>query len=312
MFFDRLKNVPYQSVDVPFLRARHIELIIKREDVLHPFVSGNKFRKLKYNILQARETAQKTLLTFGGAYSNHIAATATAAKMTGFSSVGIIRGEELARDFTKTLSGNPTFRFCVKQGMKLHFVTREQYREKNTAYFLNNLLEKYPDAYVIPEGGTNDFAVKGCAEIVTADDVRFDFITVAVGTGGTFSGLVNSASAHQTVIGFSVVRDDSLPEKINGFCTLQPPHQINTDYHFGGYAKVTASLINFINHFKKQTGILLDPIYTGKMMFGLYDLIQKDFFPAHSRILAIHTGGIQGIEGMNIRLKKRGLPTIEK
>ena len=226
--------------------------------------------------------------------------------MSGFDSVGIIRGEELEE---KTHQ-NPTLSFCVKEGMKLHFVSREAYRQKHSPEFLKPFFKKYPDAYLIHEGGTNDLAVKGCEEILTTDDVFFDFVGVALGTGGTFAGLLKRAYPSQKVLGFSVVRDLQLPEKIKGFCGEIAPHQINTDYIFGGYAKVTESLIHFINDFKKQTGILLDPIYTGKMMYGLCNLIKKDFFPKGSAILAVHTGGLQGIDGMNLLLKKRGLPMI--
>ena len=293
-----------QQLTIPFPNA--ISVSIKREDLIHPFVSGNKFRKLKYNLLQAKKDNEKTLLTFGGAYSNHIAAVAFAGKEQGFKTIGIIRGDEL-RD---KISENPTLRFAESCGMQFEFVSRESYRSKTESSFLENLKEKFGSFYLIPEGGTNDLAIKGCQEILTEEDAQFDFVCCAVGTGGTISGIINSALPHQKVLGFPALKGDFLKDEIRIFVQNQN-WELITDYHFGGYGKVNQDLITFINHFYVTNQIPLDPIYTGKMVFGVMDLIQKNYFPPQSKILLIHTGGIQGVQGMNLKLKNKQLPTID-
>lgn len=284
-----------------------ITLEIKREDLLYPMVSGNKFRKLKFNLIRAQEEKQHTLLTFGGAYSNHIAAVAAAGNKNGFKTIGIIRGEELAADF----SGNPTLQFAVSHGMQLDFVSRENYRKKSEAVFLDDLRAKWGDFFMIPEGGTNALAVKGCEEILQESDDRFDYICCCVGTGGTISGLINSSKEHQQIIGFPALKGDFLKEEIRKFATNER-WELVEDYVFGGYAKISNELITFINRFYLETGIALDPVYTGKMVFGVMDMIKRNYFPKNSKILLIHTGGIQGIEGMNLRLKKLKLPILLK
>ena len=282
-----------------------ISLYIKREDLIHPFVSGNKFRKLKYNLLEAKTQNKDTLLTFGGAFSNHIAAVAYAGKDKGFKTIGIIRGDEL-RD---KISENPTLQFAENCGMQFEFVSREEYRLKGENHFLEKLKMKFGDFYLIPEGGTNELAIKGCEEILTENDADFDFICCAVGTSGTISGIINSVLDHQKVLGFPSLKGDFLKDEIRNFVENQN-WELITGYHFGGYGKVSEELIAFINQFYAETKIPLDPIYTGKMVFGVIDLISENYFPANSKILLIHTGGIQGIQGMNIKLKKKQLPTI--
>lgn len=282
-----------------------ISLTIKREDLLHPVVSGNKFRKLKYNLLQAKAENKKTLLTFGGAFSNHIAAVAFAAQGQGLQSIGIIRGDELG----DKIESNPTLQFAQECGMQLEFVSREDYRLKKEPSFLKNLEQQFGDFYLVPEGGTNALAIKGCQEILTPEDSSFDYICCAVGTGGTISGIINSALPHQKVLGFPALKGDFLQDEIRIFVQNEN-WELITDYHFGGYGKVNEDLIHFINQFYIENQIPLDPVYTGKMVFGVMDLIQKNYFPAHSNILLIHTGGLQGIFGMNAKLKKKQLPTI--
>jgi 1-aminocyclopropane-1-carboxylate deaminase len=286
-----------------------ISVTIKREDLIHPFVSGNKFRKLKYNLLQAKEENQETLLTFGGAYSNHIAAVAFAGKENGFKTIGIIRGDEL-RDKIAT---NPTLQFAQNCGMQFEFISREEYRLKNEIPFLENLKQQHGDFYLIPEGGTNDLAIKGCEEILTNEDEQFNFICCAVGTGGTISGIINSVLPHQKVLGFPALKGDFLKDEIRSFVTDVPDEkwELITNYHFGGYGKVNQDLVTFINEFLKNNDIPLDPIYTGKMVFGVIDMIVANYFPAESKILLIHTGGIQGIEGMNSKLRSKQLPLID-
>jgi 1-aminocyclopropane-1-carboxylate deaminase len=282
-----------------------ITLEIKREDLLHPFVSGNKFRKLKYNVLQAKAENQSVLLTFGGAFSNHIAAVAYAGKEQGFETIGVIRGDEL-RD---KISENPTLSFAQECGMRFEFVTREAYRHKTETAFIEQLQVKFGSFYLVPEGGTNDLAVKGCEEILTEFDAHFDFVCSAVGTGGTISGLINSALPHQKVLGFPALKGDFLQNEIHKFVNNKN-WELITDYHFGGYGKVTTEFIEWMNWFYAQTGIPLDPIYTGKMVFGVMDLIQRNYFPPKSKILMIHTGGLQGIAGMNAKLEKQNKPIL--
>ena len=170
------------------MEEKKVELFIKREDLIHPFVSGNKFRKLKYNLLEAKKLKKKALLTFGGAYSNHVVATAVAGKLAGFKTFGIIRGDELTKNLKQTLEENATLREAHENGMKLQFVTREQYRQKSSFGFIEKMKNKWGDFYLIPEGGTNCLAVDGCEEILIDEDSKFDYICSAVGTGGTISG----------------------------------------------------------------------------------------------------------------------------
>lgn len=294
-----------QQIVLPKLEANNCQLFIKREDEIHPLVSGNKFRKLKYNLKVAKQNKTKTLLTFGGAFSNHILATAVAGKLQNFKTIGVIRGDELGQDLSKTLATNSTLRAAYEHGMKFEFISRERYRDKMSSDFLQKLELKYGDFYTLPEGGTNALAVKGCEEILTSDDNEFDYICSSVGTGGTIAGIINSIEAPQKVIGFPALKGDFLIKEIQQYCRGQKNWQLVSDYHFGGYGKYSDELIHFINRFKEDTTIPLDPIYTGKMMFGVLDMIKKNSFPKGSKILIIHSGGIQGIEGFNHRLKRK-------
>lgn len=295
------------SINQPVILSKNkgVKLYLKREDKIHPFVSGNKYRKLKYNLIEAENKGLKTLLTFGGAYSNHIAAVASAGQNQGFKTIGVIRGDEL---FDK-IETNSTLNFAKQCGMQFKFVSREDYRNKTSQNFIDNLEEAFGAFYLIPEGGTNPLAIKGCEEILTNEDGNFDYIFTSVGTGGTISGLINCSKPNQQVLGFSALKGDFLKEDISKFVTKTNWNLI-TDYHFGGYAKINEALISFINDFKKDYQIPLDPIYTGKMMFGIFDLIDKGFFPKGSKILAIHTGGLQAIAGMNAVFKKKNLQLI--
>lgn len=290
---------------IPINLPMGISLVIKREDLIHPFVSGNKFRKLKYNLLQAKAENQSTHLTFGGAYSNHIAAVAYAGKENGFQTIGIIRGDELG----DKIESNPTLKFAQECGMQFEFVSRETYRLKTEATFLEQLQQQYGAFYLIPEGGTNTFAIQGCEEILTPEDASFDYVACAIGTGGTISGIINSVLPHQKVLGFPALKGNFLQDEIRNF-VRQDNWELITDYHFGGYGKVTNELIDWINQFYEQTQIPLDPVYTGKMVFGIVDLIAKNYFPENAKILLIHTGGLQGIQGMNLKLKNKGLPIL--
>ena len=294
-----LKIGQYQNLKV------NPQFFIKPDHLNHPIVSGNKLRKLKYNLIEAEKANKTVILTFGGAYSNHISAVASAGKLLGFKTIGVIRGEELV----SKVDGNPTLRYAQQCGMTLCFVTREQYRCKTNNDFILELKKQYGDFYLIPEGGTNMLAIKGCEEILTSTDKDYDYICCSVGTGGTISGIINSAFPHQKILGFPALKGDFLKEEISKFAK-HSNWELITDYHFGGYGKLNSTLITFINEFKRANDIQLDPIYTGKMIFGISDLLKKDYFPKHSKILAIHTGGLQGIAGINQRLEQQGKPLI--
>lgn len=287
-------EIKTQEISLPLLIEKEIKLFIKRTDLTHQHVSGNKWYKLKYNLLEAKKQGCQTLLTFGGAYSNHIAATACAAKENGFKSIGIIRGEEY-------LTLNPTLQFAKEQGMRIHYESRANYRIKNTSEYINKLKSKFDDFYLVPEGGTNQLAIKGTEEILDINSTQ-DFVCCAVGTGGTIAGIINSTNSKQTVIGFPAIKGfDLLQKDIENWTNKQNWKLIN-DYFCDGYAKITENLILFINDFYKTQNIPLDAVYTGKMMQGILDLVAKDYFPKGSTILAIHTGGLQGNKGMSERL----------
>lgn len=310
-FFNEVFITKNQQIHLPILEENKIDLFIKREDLIHPFVSGNKFRKLKYNLKEAQKFKKKSLLTFGGAFSNHIVATAIAGKLMGFRTFGIIRGQELGTNLTKTLKENATLREAHANGMTFQFISREVYRQKSSSDFIEAMKRKWGNFYLIPEGGTNSLAISGCEEILTKEDSKFDYICSSVGTGGTISGLINSAKKHQKTIGFSALKGSFLKNEINQFVKTNKNWSLQNEYHFGGYAKYNEALIRFINTFKKETTVQLDPIYTGKMMFGIFDLLKKDKFKKGCKILAIHTGGIQGIEGFNQKLISKNKPIIE-
>ena len=298
-------NVLTQQLTLPLLTEKRIALYIKREDCIHPFISGNKYRKLKYNLIEVKKRNLDTILTFGGAYSNHIVATAYIGKENGFHTVGIIRGEEIADKWKE----NPTLKTAKSYGMDFKFISREQYRKKEDRTFLNELKKEYRLCYILPEGGTNDLAIKGCEEILTVKDASFDVVCCSVGTGGTIAGIINSSRSGQKIIGFTALKGDFLQKDIRKFVHRENWF-LQTDYHFGGYAKVSEDLINFINEFKSVTNIPLDPIYTGKQVYGVIDLIKKDFFKPETKILIIHSGGLQGIRGMNVELKRKKLPRL--
>ena len=287
-------KIKTQEISHPFLKEKEIQLFVKRIDLIHPFISGNKWFKLKYNLVEAEKQGHKTLLTFGGAYSNHIAATAFAAQEKGFKSIGIIRGEE-------HFPLNPTLHFARENGMELHYVSRSDYREKATIDFLEKLKAQFGDFYMIPEGGTNELAIRGTSEILEANDTQ-DYICCAVGTGGTIAGIIKASNDKQTVIGFPAIRGSEQLEKDIKSWTNKSNYSFINTYAGNGYAKVSEKLVQFINEFNIIHDIPLDAIYTGKMMMGILDLVAKDYFPKGSSVLAIHTGGLQGNKGMSERL----------
>ena len=323
---DNITPSPLQVIEDERLRKANVHLFLKRDDLLHnsykeilfgeneilKLISGNKFRKLKYNLLFMKETGWERLLTFGGAFSNHIHAVAAAGQFYGIETIGVIRGE-------KTAALNPTLRFTERCGMVLHFINRSDYRDKNL--IINELKNQFGDFYYLPEGGTNALAMRGTAEIVgeikqQMNGILPSFISVACGTGGTVAGIISATEPPTQVLGFSVLKGDFLQKDVRNlletlknapntegsfFSENNPNWSINTDFHFGGYARWTTELIDFINDFKQKHGVQLDPIYTGKMLFGIFKLVEMGFFRRNSSIMAIHTGGLQGIEGFNQR-----------
>jgi 1-aminocyclopropane-1-carboxylate deaminase len=322
-FFNLLPS-PIQEIIDEVLTTNNIRLFIKRDDLIHASISGNKARKLKYNLLAIEELGYKRLLTFGGAFSNHIHATAAAGKEFGIETIGIIRGDTpLASSKDRALRANnanrlmptsPTLEYAEKCGMKLYFVSRTDFRHPDLIIQkLQNELGKF---YLLPEGGSNKLAIKGCREIIEEINLQMlfkaDYFCCACGTGATLAGIIAAANNNQQVIGFSALKGDFLQNDVQNLLHQENSKGINwniTDnYCFGGYSKWRPELIHFINDFKSKYGIAIDPIYTGKMFFGIFDLIKKNYFKPNTIIVAIHTGGLQGIEGFNkIKLKNSNL-----
>lgn len=302
-----LTSILSSALPVPLVEiaAHSVHLVIKREDLVHSEVSGNKFWKLLYNIEKYLEPKPKAprVVTFGGAFSNHIAATAAMGKLLGVETLGIIRGDELANKWEQ----NPTLAKAVADGIELRFVSRSDYREKRKLTL--ELQREFPDALVIPEGGTNELAVEGVQYMLDERTAEFDYLCCPVGTGGTIAGLSKYAEDHQSVLGFKVVNDDSLRPTISKLSGRNNFELINVAD--GGYGKVTDEDVDFVNNFYKHYGILLDPIYTAKLMRKLLSLIESGYFRNGSRILAFHTGGLQGINGINYKLRQAGRKTIE-
>ncbi len=275
-----------------------VKLSVLRLDLMHPQINGNKWFKLKYNLVEAKEKNLSTILTFGGAYSNHIYATAAAGNLFGFRTIGLIRGEE-------NIPLNPTLQFAVAQGMELVYIDRQTYKQRHTEELQNHLKQRFGEVFIIPEGGCNLNGMRGCIEILQTVQ-GFNTICLACGTGTTLAGMALSLNQEQKVIGFPVLKGgDFLKEDINNLLTNylasnlptpvnSPAHwQLISDYHFGGYAKVTNKLKLFCQDFQQQYDIPLDHVYTGKMFYGVMDLIAKGFFKSES-LLLIHTGGLQG------------------
>lgn len=284
---------------------KNVQLFLKREDLIHPTISGNKYWKLFYNINSYLDQKPKNplIITFGGAFSNHIAAVAALGKECQLKTLGIIRGEELLNKWKE----NPTLKLAQDNGMDFRFITREEYRDKDS---LTEILEnEFPKALIIPEGGTNEQAILGIQFILTEETKRFDYLCTAVGTGGTVAGISKFAEENQQVLGFKVVDDESLYNKVLELSKRENFKLIEA--HDGKYGKITDENIRFINSFKDKFGIQLDPIYTGKIIRKVFEMIEEDFFPAGSKILAFHTGGLQGISGANELLKKQNRTLID-
>ena len=298
-------NELLQEIDEPIARAQGVRLLLWRDDLVNPDLPGNKARKLKYNLQAARREGQHTLLTFGGAYSNHIAAVATAGRLFGFNTIGLIRGDEPSPGTPL----NPTLTQAAADGMALHYLDRSTYRRRSDPDFLAELTIRFGPAYVLPEGGTNALALPGCAELVQEikEHTSFDALAVAAGTGGTLAGLLTGLGGQQEAIGVAALKNggflrdeiDALTHAATG--QVFSNYTLHTDYHFGGYAKRSAELLAFIEQFRLQHGVLLDPIYTSKLLYGTLDLIGLGFFRRGSTVVAIHTGGLQAWAGWQER-----------
>jgi 1-aminocyclopropane-1-carboxylate deaminase len=295
---------PLQELKDPLFTEKKIKVFLKRDDLIHPSISGNKWRKLKYNLIGLKKDR---ILTFGGAFSNHIAATAAICYDLKLRSIGIIRGEE-------TESLNDTLRIAKDLGMHLAFISREEYRNKDADEYQKSLMLKYNDPYIIPEGGANAKGLQGCIEMIDEIDLDFDVIVSAVGTGATLAGICLGLNDNQKAIGIVVLKGAEYLEKeisdfINDYDSKNKPSgsikkfELKHDYHFGGYAKMNQTLIDFMKHFYDQHKIKTDPVYSGKSLFALYDMIRKDQFNPGSKIIYYHCGGLQGIKGMENRYK---------
>lgn len=278
------QNIAPDFINDPIFNEKNIKVSVLRLDKIHPVISGNKWFKLQYYLQEAQQLQKKTIVTFGGAWSNHIVATAAACKMNGFHSIGIIRGEK-AKDLSPTLLTAKEF------GMKLYFISREEYKAKKIPPELI-----HPESYFIPEGGYGEKGVKGAATILNycnKDD--FTHFCCAVGTGTMMAGLISASSQGQQVVGISVLKNNlELERNIKVLIPEKNNFQLIHDYHFGGYAKYSNELLRFINDFYELSYIPTDIVYTSKLFFGVYELIRKNYFPAKSKLLLIHSGGLQG------------------
>ena len=304
-FFKNIQSVN-QQIMLPIFKENNFKLYIKREDQIHPTVSGNKFRKLKYNIKKAKEMNKQEIVTFGGAHSNHLLATAFMGQIEGLKTFGIIRGEEL-----KKLNYNSTLKKCQELGMKFIFISRDDYRKRNELDYTKSISDLYTSAYIIPEGGTNELGVLGCQEILSSEDSFFDVICCPVGSGGTISGIINSSNDSHKIIGFSALKGSEIKNVISKF-VKKSNWEIYDDDFFGGYSKIDNKLVDFINNFFEMTGLMLDPIYNSKMLFKIINLIENKKWEFGKKILIINTGGLQSIKEINIKLKRKGCTIIKQ
>lgn len=288
-----VENTPLQELTDSIFKENGVRFFVKRDDLTHPEVSGNKWRKLKYNLLQAKKEGYKRILTFGGAYSNHIHAFAAAGKLYGLDTIGVIRGEE-------HLPLNPTLSFAKEQGMLLRYLDRTSFRDYKA--HIPQLKEDLGSFYMAPMGGSNHLAIKGVSELGEELNEHLDagdYVCAACGTGGTLAGLISSLRKDVKVIGFPALKGgEFLYEDINQFLEeinpdSLPEWTLNTTYHFGGYAKKKPELMTFIDQFKEKYNIELERIYTGKMIYGVMDLLQKGYFDKGKKIIVLHSGGLQ-------------------
>jgi 1-aminocyclopropane-1-carboxylate deaminase/D-cysteine desulfhydrase-like pyridoxal-dependent ACC family enzyme len=299
-YVDESKAV-IQELSLPAGTGTDISMI--RIDRVHSVISGNKWFKMKYNITEMMDSGIETMVTFGGAYSNHIHAVAEAGDIFGFNTIGLIRGEE-------HLPLNSTLEFAVNKGMKLHYIDRISFRKRDTEEFREWIKAKFGNVYILPVGGSNALAVKGCEEIVGKIESDFNYICCSCGSGGTLAGLIEGLAGKKHAIGFPALKggsflSDDIKKLIHDYSGRAYSNwELQTDYHFGGFGKINKELIDFISLFESINKIKIEPLYTGKMLYGLNDLISKNFFPQGSKIIAVHTGGLQGLSGMMSKMNK--------
>lgn len=291
MMIDLVFNSPEEEVYFEPINKHQLTLFFKRDDLIHPFISGNKWRKLKYNLLKAEATKKNHLVTFGGAFSNHILATAAAGAKFNFKTTAFIRGEE---------ADNQILDLCRIFGMNLIFVSREAYKNKESLY--QQYFKNESQTLFINEGGYGEDAEKGCREIISELKNSYHYLFCAAGTGATAAGIINGVNTTGINTEINIIPalkgGEFLKTEIDKLLIAPHPYNLLTGYHFGGYAKTTPALIDFIKDFSRKTGVLLDPVYTGKVLFAIKDLANKNYFKPQSKILMIHTGGLFGILGM--------------
>jgi 1-aminocyclopropane-1-carboxylate deaminase/D-cysteine desulfhydrase-like pyridoxal-dependent ACC family enzyme len=287
-----LKAAPLIKIKDPLLEEKKVNLYVKREDLIHQYIFGNKWYKLKYNLIEAAQQKQRTLLTFGGAYSNHIYAVAAAGSIFGFKTIGIIRGEE-------HLPLNPVLKFAKNRKMLINYVSRSVYRMKSESSFMEKLHKVYGDFYLLPEGGSNALAVKGCSELPATINIEYDYICTAVGTGGTIAGLIAGVNSKVKVLGFPVLKgarflrsdiENLLSEYNAGNCGN---FDMFFDYHFGGFAKADNELLKFLKYFEVENNFKPDRVYFGKMLYGVFDLIKRNYFAKGSTIIALNSAPVE-------------------
>jgi 1-aminocyclopropane-1-carboxylate deaminase len=285
----------------PLFEKKKVKVFAKRDDLIHPVISGNKYRKLMYQPY----VESTPILTYGGAFSNHILATACYGYLKKIPTVGIIRGEE-------HLPLNPSLNKAVSFGMHLHYVSRSAYKRKSTHTFIKHLRKEFGDFISIPEGGSNAMGVKGTMEIIHEIPIPFDYTISAIGTGTTLAGMALASEAHHKHIGIPVLKNgmyllDEIKRLQADFIqSAKDPKasaaiQLVDGYHHGGYAKISSELVLFMRSFYQKHKIYTDAVYSGKSAFALYDLLKKDFFSKESTILWYHCGGIQGNQGIEER-----------
>ncbi|TRX52816.1 1-aminocyclopropane-1-carboxylate deaminase/D-cysteine desulfhydrase [Thalassomonas sp. M1454] len=286
------------AIKHPVFEQKELNVFIKRDDLIHPIISGNKWRKLKHNLLQAKAENKNTIISFGGAFSNHIHALAYACKINDLNCIGIIRGEQQYQN-------NFTLSWAKHWGMQLKFVDRKTYKLRNDENYLQALQQQYPQAMIVPEGGSNTLALEGVAEVITEllQQVNYDYLLTPVGSGGTLAGLIKADSNQHKILGIAVLKQDGyLKDEVNKLLGTEHSKfnnwQIMNDFHRGGYGKYKTEDASRILDFINTSGIPFEPVYSGKMILALLDLITQDYFPKGATIVLLHTGGIQGLGGM--------------
>jgi len=274
-------KITTDKIQDTFLQEQNIQLDVLRLDKIHPVISGNKWFKLKYYFDNFNAGNYNGIISFGGAWSNHIVATACACYLKKIKCIGIIRGE-------KPPHLSSTLLKAANYEMSLKFISRDKYTKKNSAEFLESIKKEFPGYFIIPEGGAGKEGENGAGEILQyADGKNYTHIACAIGTGTMFNGIREAASANQNILGIVALKGWKVEKETNNT-------EMILDYHFGGYAKYNQALLDFMNDFFSRTKIPTDFVYTGKLAFALFDLIKKDHFPPGSKILMIHSGGLQG------------------